>query len=53
MTMVAAREAGVSVEPRVERGFGSETLGTVENELFEPAKRATDNATRYQRCAVY
>jgi len=38
---VLACGAGVSIKPRVERGFASGTLGQRGLEEFQPAKRAT------------
>jgi len=37
-----AREAGVSIEPRVERGFASETLGSRTQKMIE-AREAGDS----------
>jgi hypothetical protein len=39
--MIEAREAGDSIEPRVERGFASATLGSRTKKRLKPAKRAT------------
>jgi len=43
--LFAAREAGASIKPRVERGFASATLGTDVKKGIEPVKRATAATT--------